>query len=196
MIFLSASIPSLEDKDPKYFETADVIAIRDSVRALANLIIPKTKLVWGGHPAITPLIHYVMSTLQIHPQEHVLLYQSAFFQKIFPTENSFFEDKVITEDKGNVKDSLAWMRERMFKENKFLAGVFIGGMNGVEDEYELFIQAHPQAHVFPIASTGAAAKIIYDNSYNRRDDPESRLASDYAYLSLFRKLFQNIIKLD
>jgi len=32
-IFLSASIP-LPERDPKYYETADVIAIRDAVIAL------------------------------------------------------------------------------------------------------------------------------------------------------------------
>ena len=35
-IFLSASVP-LEERDPKYFESADVIAIRDAVIALPPL---------------------------------------------------------------------------------------------------------------------------------------------------------------
>ena len=38
-IFLSASIP-VEERDRKYIETADVIAIRDSVIALASVILP------------------------------------------------------------------------------------------------------------------------------------------------------------
>lgn len=37
-IFLSASVP-LEERDPKYFKTADVIAIRDSVIALASAVL-------------------------------------------------------------------------------------------------------------------------------------------------------------
>ena len=57
-IFLSASIP-LPERDPIFYQTADFIAIRDAVRALATIVIPKAHLVWGGHPAITPLIRYV-----------------------------------------------------------------------------------------------------------------------------------------
>ena len=45
-IFLSASIP-IEERHPKYYETADVIAIRDAATALATAIIPKAKLIWG-----------------------------------------------------------------------------------------------------------------------------------------------------
>ncbi len=35
---------------------------------------------------------------------------------------------------------------------------FIGGMEGVEEEYKMFIRKHPHAIILPIASTGAAAK--------------------------------------
>ena len=43
-IFLSASIP-LEERNPKYFETADIIAIRDAVIALTTIVLPRHKLV-------------------------------------------------------------------------------------------------------------------------------------------------------
>ena len=54
-IFLSASIP-LKERDPKYFNSADIIAIRDSVIALATVVLPNHRLIWGGHPSITPII--------------------------------------------------------------------------------------------------------------------------------------------
>jgi hypothetical protein len=38
-IFLSASIP-LPERDPQYLGTADIIAIRDAVRALATVVYP------------------------------------------------------------------------------------------------------------------------------------------------------------
>lgn len=44
-IFLSASIPML-GRDERYFKTADTIAIRDSVLALASVALPKYKLIW------------------------------------------------------------------------------------------------------------------------------------------------------
>src|SRR5688572_3148776 len=101
MIFLSASIPDPR-RDEKYFSTADPSAIRDAVRALATIVIPHSHLVWGGHPAITPLIHQVlMSTLsqqgfehlsERSPEkqsntQHITLYQSKFFEKKFLAEN-------------------------------------------------------------------------------------------------------------
>ena len=50
-IFLSASIPDPE-RDRIYYDTADIVAIRDAVRALATVIIPHSKLIWGGHPSM------------------------------------------------------------------------------------------------------------------------------------------------
>lgn len=42
-IFLSASIP-LQERDPGYIETADIIAIRDAVIALTTVVLPRHKL--------------------------------------------------------------------------------------------------------------------------------------------------------
>ena len=58
-IFLSASIP-FPERDRKFYDTADIVAIRDAVRALATVVIPRAHLVWGGHPSITPLIRFVL----------------------------------------------------------------------------------------------------------------------------------------
>ena len=79
-IFLSASIPS-PDRDRQFYDTADIIAIRDAVRALATVIIPQAHLIWGGHPSITPLIRYVLGRMNAEIKTHVTLYQSAFFRK-------------------------------------------------------------------------------------------------------------------
>ncbi len=55
----------------------------------------------------------------------------------------------------------------------------------VEDEYEMFTQLHPKAKVFPMASTGAAAKIIYDKYFSGQ---EPQLCTNLAYSSLFKDL--------
>jgi hypothetical protein len=57
-VFLSASVPDPK-RDPKYYRTADVTAIRDAVRALVTIVLPKARLVWGGHPAITPPVRVI-----------------------------------------------------------------------------------------------------------------------------------------
>jgi len=189
-VFLSASIPSI-DRDKKFYDTADIIAIRDSVRALGTVVIPNAHLVWGGHPSITPLIRYVMQRMSSNLKQHVTLYQSLYFEDKFPVDNFDFENIILTSKViHNQKESLNIMRSRMIKENDFSAGIFIGGMEGVLEEYELFVQHHPTSIILPIASTGAGAKIIYENNIGRFD---KRLKNDYAYMALFKDLLNELI---
>ena len=180
-IFLSASIP-LPERDKKYIETADVIAIRDAVIALATTVLPKHKLIWGGHPSITPLINYVVQKQKHNIQDHVELYQSKFFEKFFPEDNNKFENVKQTPVFGNKDSSLRLMREIMLGENEFSAGIFIGGMEGIKDEYEMFKEFHPNAIIIPLGSTGAASKLLYDNMIN----PNERFL-DYAFASIFQE---------
>lgn len=188
-IFLSASIP-LANRDPKYVQTADISAIRDAINALAKVVIPNAILVWGGHPSITPLIREILNKLGKDVSKHVILYQSNFFRKIFPVDNNEIEQIEITEDKDNREESLTLMRNKMIGDNDFVAGIFIGGMEGVEDEFALFKKNHPNALLLPIASTGAAALSIYQNS---PENYSEELKSDYAYMSLFTKLLKDKI---
>lgn len=210
-IFLSASIP-LPERHPKYYETADIIAIRDAVIALTSIALTNHRIVWGGHPSITPLIYYVIERMLINKleredwelplnedekdliesqlkgkiQQHVLLYQSLFFKEDFPPENELFKNVVLTENVGDIHSSIQHMRHRMFSENEFAAAVFIGGMDGIEVEYKMFQEYHPKAIILPIASTGAATKIVYENLFPKelRND---RFLNDYGYMSLFQK---------
>ena len=75
----------------------------------------------------------------------------------------------------------------MFTENHFAAAIFIGGMEGIEDEFKLFREFHPHALLLPIASTGAATRIVYSD-YLPREMRNKRLENDYAYMSLFQDL--------
>lgn len=187
-IFLSASIP-LADRDPKYFDTADNTAIRDAVIALARIVLPKAELVWGGHPSITPLIKLVLEKQKLKVENHVTLYQSNFFAKFFPPENEFVEKIIRTDALEGRASSLQLMRQKMIVENEFCAAIFIGGMEGVEDEYKLFKEAHSDIPVFPIASTGAASRILYFQD----KFTDERLLADFCYLPLFDELFEGIL---
>lgn len=209
-IFLSASIP-LPERHLKYYDTADIIAIRDAVIALATLVLGKHRIIWGGHPSITPLIYYVIERvlqnkiddeieslnsekqkqvlfdeLKKEIAKHVIIYQSLFFKDRFPEDNEKFENIIFTDNCGDIHSSIQMMREKMLSENEFAAAVFIGGMDGIEVEYKMFIERHPEALVIPIASTGAATKIIYDEILPDGMKNE-RFLRDYGYMSLFQK---------
>ena len=187
-IFLSASIP-LKERNLIYYETADVIAIRDCVSSLAKVVLPECRLVWGGHPSITPLISSILESVNVNIKEHVHLYQSEYFRQMFPVENEeFSESLIVTNNLGSRDESLALMRKKMIIENDFIAGIFVGGMEGVEDEFELFTQSHPETMVFPMASTGAAALEIYEGG-----SFDISLKDDYAYIALFYRLFKDYL---
>ena len=183
-VFLSAGIPS-SDSHPRYRKTSDVIAIRDSVRALVSVVAPTAQLVFGGHPAITPLIRLIVRQMNLPVRRHVVLYQSRFFERTFPPEVAEFEEVRLTDAvPGNEGASLAEMRRIMISSQPFDAGIFLGGMEGVEREYALFRELHPDKPVYPIASTGAAALLLFEQYQRNQVD----LMNDLKYLSLFRRL--------
>jgi SLOG cluster3 family len=186
-IFLSASVP-LPSRSAAYFATADVIAIRDAVRALVMAIVERNaKLVFGGHPAITPMVRLQVLQTGRPVGDSVVMYQSRFFEREFPDDNQFFERIVLVDAVEQDREaSLESMRKTMLS-HQFRSGIFIGGMEGVEVEYAMFRQMHPRTPAFPIASTGAAAGRIYkaDRALGRRH-PE--LFDEISYLTLMRSL--------
>lgn len=183
-IFLSASVPK---PDNVFYESLDVIAIRDAVIALASAVLvnPKYHLIWGGHPSITPLITLVLDRYDLKMSDRVTLYQSEFFRKQFPPENKDVGNRIITEDKGDYKESLKLMREKMIGDNDYVAAVFIGGKDGVFEEFKLFQDYHPDALVLPIASTGAASRNLYETHLEKFD---KRLLTELSYTTLFKEL--------
>jgi len=184
-IFLSASIP-LPERDPMYIDSADIIAIRDAVIALTDVVIPRFRLVWGGHPSITPLVYQIVHKREKEGenliQKHVKLFQSRFFENTFPDDNYKFENVTLIESTGERDSSLLAMRRAMFNFGEFYAGIFLGGMEGVVEEFNLFREFHPNAKLIPVASTGAASEIIY----NEMENKDERLLNDYSYLSIFK----------
>jgi hypothetical protein len=159
-IFLSAGIPS-PHRHPNYLKTADVVAIRDSVRALVNVVVPGGQIVFGGHPAITPLVLLLLRGMTPKVRQHVILYQSLFFKTRFPPEVSEFEQlRFINAVDGDLDASLVKMRAAMISAHTFDAAVFLGGMEGVEVEYGIFRRLHPDKPAYPVASAGAAARVL------------------------------------
>ena len=120
----------------------------------------------------------------------VIMYQSRFFERAFPDDNQFFERVVLTDSvPGDRQSSLDSMRKIML-DQRFHSAVFIGGMEGVEEEYVMFRHMHPRTPAFPIASTGAAAGKLYEADHQLAErHPE--LAAEVSYLTLMRSLLSH-----
>lgn len=182
-IFLSASVPDPK-RAPQYAGTADTVAITAAVSALVYVTLGRRPLVWGGHPAITPMVWVVAQDVDVDYGRWVRLYQSEFFEDEFPEDNQRFHNVTFTADvEGDREKSLKLMRQRMFSEHSFAAAVFIGGMGGIVEEFELFSQAQPQANVVPVVSTGGA---VLDVAARLGELPPE-LADDRDYVALFHR---------
>lgn len=176
-IFLSASVPDAQ-RAPEYAETADVVAIQEAVKALVYLTVGRRPLVWGGHPAINPMVRMVAEDLDVDYNQWVTLYWSLFFEDQFPEEDRQFSNIIyIDAVEKNREKSLLEMRTRMFNEHSFSGSVFIGGMEGIIDEWGLFREFQAGAIQVPVASTGGASlKLAKDY---KRDDIDLFYRLDY-----------------
>lgn len=155
-IFLSASVPIVGRGN--YHETADPFLIQCAVREFVMAVIRNRKIVWGGHPAITPMIWTICQDLNIDYSTSVVLYQSRFFEDRFPEENKHFGNVILVDAVPEDREaSLLLMREAMLSRQDLKAAVFIGGMEGVEAEYDLFRRFHPEGKILPVPATGGAA---------------------------------------
>ena len=162
-VFLSASVPVVGRGT--YHETADPFLIQNAVREFVTVALGRRVIVWGGHPAITPMVWAVCDDLGVDFSLAVILYQSRFFEDIFPDENRRFANvnyiDAIPEDRDG---SLRSMRRAMLSRDDLVAAVFIGGMEGVIDEHTLFTELHPNATILTIPATGGAALELAERS--------------------------------
>ena len=182
-IFLSAGVPDPK-RGPQYAKTADTVAITAAVSALLHVTLGRRLIVWGGQPAITPMIWVVSEGLGLDYAGWVKLYQSRHFKDEFPEDNQRFGNVTYTDDIDHDREkSLRSMRERMFTEHIFSTAVFIGGMGGIVDEFDLMQQLQPRASVLPIISTGGAVLDIAKRTATSMPD----LTDDLDYVALFHR---------
>ena len=157
-IFLSASFPSGERGEP--FQPADPAAIADAVTALARAVLEaEGRIVFGAHPTISPLVLLVAAE---HRRAHVVhIYQSRGFSQVVPAETRRLEalgfGRIMwTDDLGERGRNLALMRKAMF-DARPAAGVFIGGMEGIVEEFDALARRHADVPRCLIAAAGGAA---------------------------------------
>ncbi len=156
-VFLSASVPTAGRGT--YHETANPFLIQSAVRELVTTVIRSHRLIWGGHPAITPMIWTVCKDLDVAYSKSVVLYQSRFFEDRYPEENEEFGNVVFVDAVLNDREaSLRRMREEMLSRTDLRAAVFIGGMEGVEAEHAMFARFHPDRKRLLVPAPGGAAR--------------------------------------
>ncbi len=167
-VFLAAGLPS----GPRAAEVApfDPLAITDAVAALTRAVfVAGGRLVSGGHPTITPLILLIAS--EFGHRNVVDVYQSQWFRDSIPPETHRLVDSgvgqiVWTQQRRTFDESLTELRVRMFTESQPIGGVFIGGMSGLFEEYELFLRHLPDRLCVPLAGPGGAARLIASDPRN------------------------------
>lgn len=189
-IFLSASIPYGE-RAKKYLP--DPIAIREAVRSLVTVMSPRLNIVFGGHPAINPFVLDAARTL--NTIENIHIFQSEDFIGEIPEEVPYFEHIRWTAKKENRQISLRHMREEIMRPKKYgippyRAAFFIGGMNGVIEEWDLFRTKHPDQKRFPLASTeGAARHIATTCESDLKPEWKEEIRYHYLFSEILKKFF-------
>lgn len=190
-IFLSASIPVRKP----FVDYFDAIAIREAVLALVAVTIRERELVFGGHPAISPLVEHAARSLEALERVHI--YQSKFFEKMIPPVAKEFPNlhwtKLVGEGAGDMKESLEVMRQEMIGSRDYGAAVFIGGMEGIFDEIRIFKDRHPEGKIIPVASTGGAAKDLIDQGHGPKDE---KILYALQNENRYRRLFMELLPQD
>lgn len=173
-IFLSASVP-IKGRGT-FDDTSDPFLIQFAVRELITVCLGRRRIVFGGHPSITPMVHAVCVDLGLQDFDQVQMYQSAFFHEEFPDENRFFKPIVTEAMPDSMTESLIVMRRKMLSRPDLEAAIFIGGMEGIIEECELFktLQGADARAIALTAPGGAAAELA------ARFDVEQREGLDFA----------------
>lgn len=200
VIFLSASLPSDDKIKCDFSKVYEII-----IRITEEVINRRGKLVYGGHPTITPIIANMMNVHSMADDgekfPEVYLYQSKFFENTErPIENlEFPSSNIINTEKGkNIEDSLRIMRESMLgKEWPFTIGVFIGGKIkkkdgkttcGVWDECRMFHTYHPKAKSIAFTATGTNLKKLRKSDKKNESIDINVLKSVEEFVELLKKI--------
>jgi hypothetical protein len=180
-VFLSASIP-LPNRHRRFYDTADILAIREAVKALVEIVLPVGRLTCGGHPTITPLLALFVREAKLDA-DHLTIFQSTLHKAVLPPENAAFADVRMINAVGNdVEASHKKMRDAMLASRPFKAAVFIGGMEGIHIEAEMFADRWPAGTLIPVGTTGAAASELA-----MEDRFPAIFRTERTYPTLFRR---------
>lgn len=190
-VFLSASVPS-EKRAERYNRIEDAaFEIEQAVISLARAVFSEAgRLVFGGHPAISPLVAMVVGeyreprfveSADERQSPPVEIYQSRAFDRYLPDDTllmyrlgyaSIHWVDAVNEEHYNPDapaedvqcvNSLRRMRETMLEASHPDAMVCIGGMEGLEDEVALALERGRRFPIYVLERTGGAAALLREH---------------------------------
>jgi hypothetical protein len=161
-VFLSASFPSYDERGRR-FAPFDPEGIADAVTAVSRVVLMSNgRLTFGAHPTISPLVLLVAGELD--RERAVDVYQSAYFETEIPKETLQLVERGYGEmhlihrhASGELEPSLEVMRREMLGRADLVAGVFVGGMEGIFSEYRMLSEL-ADVPLVPIPAPGGAAR--------------------------------------
>ena len=184
-VFLSASFPSGERG--ARFTPYDPSGIADAVSAFSRAILGSNgTLAFGGHPTITPLV--LMISRELRVKKSVTVFQSRWFEEMRLPE----VDEIEKEELGVVRwtrkvdgreDALRIMRTTMIQSMQYAGALFVGGMEGILDEYAMIKKRWPDTPCMPVAGPGGAAAKL-DGDYEALGLAEFRWSRTYPFMAL------------
>lgn len=197
-LFLSASIPDPARWDGDF----DPLEITDAVVSLARVFLTAGwRLVSAAHPTIAPLLLYVAAEMPEEGDRRIAIYQSALFEDVLPTATRRFEadgigtviwTKAADGDRpapGEWDASLEIMRRQMLAESEPAAAAFIGGMEGIPDEYRLFSEIRPGRPRYALGRPGGAARALAGGS---RPALADQLVDGDVYPAIWRVVLKDL----
>ncbi len=201
-VFLSASIP-----DPERWDGAfDAREITDAVVAASRAVLTAGGiLVTAAHPTIAPLLLYVAGEFPRRPDQpaSVVIYQSNLFHDVLPEATRRFQASGVGELRltqaapGDQPLPTKWdrslltMRAQMFAETDPVAGVFVGGMTGIRQEYELLASRHPRPLLYSVGRPGGEASQLAGEIETPLN---GLLRTGDVYPSLFREVIADLAR--
>jgi SLOG cluster3 family len=192
-LLLSASVPYLRKElaeatpdekaqqfaiNQRYLSTSQPERIRLAVKELTESALMRgMRLVFGAHPAISPMVLEAARTIAA-ADDSILIFQSVIFRKELPNSTLELADwskgrLIFTPERMGPRPmdrrrlSLTQMRTLMAQPRTLQGAVFVGGMEGTEEEAAIFRTEQGERPRYAIASTGSAALEMFNRTPNQ-----------------------------
>lgn len=223
-VLLSASFPSPQRNSEFFESSNTGEITQAVVCLIRAVLAGCGRVVFGGHPTISPLAlmvanEYLPSSLkerQIFLESKgalIKIYQSEDFRPVLPdstqklfqwalgeivwtegTKNmpNFSSDGTLI--KGANKESLNVMRTRMITESDPVAAIFIGGMEGIQDEATMFKKIYSDRPIYPIGAPGGASRELQSsiNFTKKSELTLEEVRTSNTYPSLMQRIIFDI----